>query len=80
MANGLIRRYGQGHLHFVTFTCFRRLPLLRSIHAGNIFLQILSETRDCYGFLLVGYKTPDVEIVKAPLPKARQRIIARFKN
>jgi putative transposase len=55
MANGRIRRYGQGHLHFVTFTCFRRLPLLRSIHARNIFVQILGETRDRYGFPLVGY-------------------------
>jgi len=54
MANRLIRRYGQGHLHFVTFTCFRRLPLLRSIHARNIFVQILSETRDRHGFPLVG--------------------------
>jgi putative transposase len=55
MANGLIRRYGQGHLHFITFTCFRRLPLLRSIRARNVFVQILSETRDRYGFALVGY-------------------------
>jgi putative transposase len=55
MANRLIRRYGQGHLHFITFTCFRRLPLLRSIRARNLFVQILGETRDRYGFSLVGY-------------------------
>jgi hypothetical protein len=34
MANRLIRRHGQGHLHFITFTCFRRLPLLRSVRAS----------------------------------------------
>ena len=55
MAHKLIRHYGRGHLHFITFTCYRRLPLLRSIRARNAFVQILSETRDRYGFSLVGY-------------------------
>src|SRR6202165_1938480 len=55
MANKLIRRYGRGHLHFITFTCYRRLPLLRSVRARNSFLQILGEVRDRYGFSLVGY-------------------------
>ena len=36
-------------------TVDRRLPLLRSIRARNLFVQILSETRDRYGFLLIGY-------------------------
>ena len=51
----LIRHYGHGHLHFITFTCYRRLPLLRSIRARNAFVQFLGETRDRYGFSLVGY-------------------------
>src|SRR6202521_1190590 len=55
MAHKLIRRYGRGHLHFITFTCYRRLPLLRSVRARNSFLQILGEVRDRYGFSLVGY-------------------------
>lgn len=55
MAHKLIRHYGRGHLHFITFTCYRRLPLLRSIRARNAFVQILGETRDRYGFSLVGY-------------------------
>ncbi len=55
MAHKLIRHYGRGHLHFITFTCHRRLPLLRSIRARNAFVQILGETRDHYGFSLVGY-------------------------
>ena len=42
-------------MHFITFTCFRRLPLLRSVRARNIFVQILGEVRDRYGFSLVGY-------------------------
>lgn len=55
MANKLIRHYGCGHLHFITFTCYRRLPLLRSIRARNAFVQILGQVRDRYGFSLVGY-------------------------
>jgi len=55
MAHKLIRHYGRGHLHFITFTCYRRLPLLRSIRARNAFVQILGETRDRSGFSLVGY-------------------------
>jgi putative transposase len=55
MAHKLIRHYGRGHLHFITFTCYRRLPLLRSSRARNAVVQILGETRDRYGFSLVGY-------------------------
>jgi putative transposase len=55
MAHRLIRHYGHGHLHFIPFTCYRRLPLLRSIRAKNIFLQMRGEVRDRYGFSLVGY-------------------------
>src|SRR5450631_1286824 len=55
MAHKLIRHYGRGHLHFITFTCYRRLPLLRSVRARNVFVSILGEVRDRYGFSLVGY-------------------------
>jgi len=55
MPTGLKRRYGQHHLHFITFSCYRRLPLLRSVRARNIFVNILGEVRDRYGFVLAGY-------------------------
>jgi putative transposase len=55
MPTGLSRRYGQGHLHFITCSCYRRLPLLESVHARNILVRILGEVRDRYGFALVGY-------------------------
>jgi len=55
MVNKLSRRYGVGHLHFITFTCYRRLPLLRSVRARNVFVNILDQVRDRYGFSLVGY-------------------------
>ena len=55
MTKDLIRRYGRGELHFITFSCYRRLPLLDSVRDRNIFVQILGEVRDRYGCALVGY-------------------------
>jgi putative transposase len=51
----LKRYYGNQDLHFLTYTCYRRLPLLASVRARNVFVEILGEVRDRYGFLLVGY-------------------------
>jgi putative transposase len=55
MPKNLQRFYGNSELHFITFSCYRRLPLLRSAHARNVFLQILSDVRDKYSFALVGF-------------------------
>jgi REP-associated tyrosine transposase len=50
-----VRHYGHGHLHFITFSCYRRLPLLGSVQARNTFMQVLEEVRDQYRFSLVGF-------------------------
>src|SRR5665213_569182 len=55
MPKGLHRRYGLRHLHFITCSCYRRLPLFASARAKNLFVQILGEVRDRYGFALAGY-------------------------
>ena len=55
MPKGLRRRYGQGHLHFITCSCYRRLPLFASARARNLFVKILGEVRDGCEFALVGY-------------------------
>ena len=55
MPKGLKRYYGLGHLHFVTFSCYRRLPLLRTARARNVFTRVLGVMRERHGFLLVGY-------------------------
>jgi putative transposase len=55
MPKGLKRYYGQRHLHFITCSCYRRLPLLRSARAKNTFTRILAEVRESYRFSLVGY-------------------------
>ena len=55
MPSGLKRIYGLGHLHFITFSCFRRLPLLKTARARDIFVKELGKIRDEMGFQLVGY-------------------------
>lgn len=55
MPIGLERRYGHGHLHFITFSCYRRLPLLKSVRARNLLVGILGQVRARYQFSLVGY-------------------------
>jgi REP element-mobilizing transposase RayT len=55
MRNPLKRHYGQGDLHFVTFSCHRRRPLLGTARARDRFVKILDEVRCRHGFRLVGY-------------------------
>ena len=55
MPKGLRRRYGFQHLHFITCSCYCRLPLLASVRARNAFVEILGEVRDRYQFKLAGY-------------------------
>src|SRR6266571_3941861 len=45
MPTRLKRYYGQGQLHFVTFSCYRRLPLLGTARARNMFVKELSRVR-----------------------------------
>ena len=53
--NRLERRYGFGHLHFITCSRYRRLPFFSSGHRRDVFLKILHEVRDRYDFALLGY-------------------------
>jgi putative transposase len=55
MPTGLKRYYGKGHLHFITFSCYRRLPLLKSARARDVFADELGKTRDELEFHLIGY-------------------------
>jgi putative transposase len=51
----LRRYYGFRHLHFITCSCYQRLPLLGSVRARSVFVKILGQVRDRYRFALVGY-------------------------
>src|SRR5271163_3135872 len=55
MPAGLKRYYGQGDLHFITFSCYRRLPLLKTVRARDVFVKELGKLRDETGFHLLGY-------------------------
>lgn len=55
MKNKLQRYYGRNELHFITFSCYQRRPLLDSVRAKTEFVRILGEVRDRYQFQLVGY-------------------------
>jgi putative transposase len=55
MPSGLHRTYGAHHLHFITFSCYRRLPLLGMERSRDRFLSALEETRQRYRFVIVSY-------------------------
>jgi putative transposase len=55
MLKNLKRYYGRGDLHFVSFSCYRGLPLLRTVRARNVFVKTLGVVRDRYRFSLAGY-------------------------
>jgi putative transposase len=55
MTQGLERRYGANHLHFITCSCYQRRPLLDLPSARDCFVEALGGMRARYGFKLVGY-------------------------
>ena len=55
MPSGLHRTYGAHHLHFITCSCYRRLPFLNRARSRDCFLSILEQVRQRYRFVVVGY-------------------------
>ena len=55
MPKGLKRYYGNDYLHFLTCSCYHRQPWLASVTRRDLFLGILEEVRQRYGFVVVGY-------------------------
>jgi len=55
MPSGLRRFQESKQTHFVTFSCYRRLPLLRITATRNIFLDCLERTRRLYQLRVYGY-------------------------
>ena len=49
------RYYGQGHLHFVTFSCHRRRPYLGTRRARDHFVRVLDQVRARWKFVMIGY-------------------------
>ena len=55
MPSGLKRYYGAGYLHFITFSCYQRRPVLGSARRRDLLVDILEQVRRSYKFVLVGY-------------------------
>ena len=55
MPKGLVRYQKSGGFHFLTFSCYRRQPLLSSATACGIFERELEAVRIRYGFVVAGY-------------------------
>lgn len=51
----LRRCYGAGYLHFITFSCYRRLQFLGSTRRRDLFLRVLEQERRRYRFVVFGY-------------------------
>ena len=79
MPRNLKRYNGRGDLHFVTFSCYRRLPLLRTIRARNLFVRALGAVHERYKFLLVGYVVmPDhVHLLISEPPKLTPSVMLK---
>ncbi|MBS0191502.1 MAG: transposase [Phycisphaerales bacterium] len=80
---------------FITFSCFRRLPLLGKAGARNIFVESLYEAREQFGFALYAWvimpehvhilmhtrsKAPMATILKSIKLKTSIRILTRWKE
>ncbi len=55
MPKGLVRYQKCGVFHFITFSCYRRLPLLGEAGAYHVFERELEAVRLRYGFVVAGY-------------------------
>ncbi len=55
MPKGLIRYQKCGVFHFLTFSCYRRQPLLGNAGAFSVFERELEAVRRRYGFVVAGY-------------------------
>jgi len=55
MPQSLRRFYGGGDLHFLTFSCYQRKPLLSNTSRCDLFLQTLERVRRRYRIVILGY-------------------------
>lgn len=55
MPEGLKRLHHSGQSHFLTFSCYRRLPLLAEMRMQESFLSALEQTRRRFQMRVYGY-------------------------
>ena len=76
MARGLVRFQKCGCLHFVTFSCFHRLPHLGACVARDLFESALERIRLRYQLVVTGYVVMP-EHVHLLLSEPRKGVLAR---
>jgi putative transposase len=85
----LQRFYGRNDLHFITFSCYHRLPLLGTSSNRTCFVETLDTTRHYHRFLLLGYvvmpehvhlliSEPEVGTPSQTLQVIKQKVSARL--
>jgi len=55
VTKGLYRYYGTHDLHFITWSCYRRQPILGTATRRDLLLTILEQARRKYRFVVHGY-------------------------
>jgi putative transposase len=55
MTQSLHRFYGGRDLHFLTFSCYHRLPFFDNAERCDLFLQVLERVRRRYRLVVLGY-------------------------
>ena len=55
MPKGLVRYQSEGDDHWITFSCYHRLPYLGSPESRDLFEDSLEQTRKKYEFEVLGY-------------------------
>jgi REP element-mobilizing transposase RayT len=85
---GLRRYQNTQQLHFVTFSCYRRLRYLDTIKAKRLFELALEEVRRHYGMLVFGYvvmpehvhlllSEPEREVLSTAIRATKQSVFAK---
>jgi putative transposase len=55
MPLGLERRHNTGQLHFITFSCYHRLPFLEHPDSKNTLEQVIEKTRHSHNLAIYAY-------------------------
>lgn len=55
MPIGLERRHDTGQLHFITFSCYRRLPFLAGPEPKNTLERVIEKTRQSHSLTIYAY-------------------------
>lgn len=77
MPRHLKRYHGKGDLHFVSFSCYERRPLLSAVRSHDVFLKILEEVRRRFAASVIGYVVMP-EQVHLLLSEPRKGTLSKF--